>query len=1079
MISKNKMSDIMRMLLSVILIISSILKLISLNSFTNTVRMFVEAYFSSFDNGTLIVLSFCICFYEIIIGVIGLIDRLKMLSLALLFITFFGFTLVTGINLFYPSSLGPIRDCNCFGNFLSLSPIGTFVKSVILLFLSLFSIVMAKRVFIMNRVPVYALMCTMMLGFTTDAKAQGSKSEVRIGGNVFDSFTNVGLPAFVTLLNKDSVEIDTTTCEVYRGNSWYTFYMPKIAGEYMVRVEHPGYETTVQRHFFDFAVLAPGYGFPTIKLKRLANAEDSIRSIGLDEVVIRGTRLQIAYRGDTIVYDAQAFNIPEGAMLDALVRQLPGAEMKANGDIYINGKRLDYITLNGNDFFKGNNKVILENLPYFVVKELQVYHKDPPFALTKPLTDDGKDYVLDVVMKREYAIGSIINTEFGMGTDDRWKTKTFGLRYDDYLRLAVFANLNNVNENRTPGSDGDWSPQKQPRGVLAIKQAGMNLNLNNANKTVGVDQSVIAEWSDNVTSLRQQSESFTSHGSIFNGKLETNRLKDFNLTDDTKLNVRFSKSLISSNLHLVYSSGKGNNFSEDSTYSSKLINTDRYVSRSGSRRLFGNGYLGWKFNFNSPYSMSVSVNYSFSNQWRDQFHVLHNIQYMNTGAKDGRNDYRDNIMRSYRYSLGTEHCYVLSPRITLSYRVAYEQNGSDRDNDYFRLYKYGGPYSEELCLPSSVDSLQAAMDYTNSYNYFEIGRGVSNDIAISYSWKNTSVFVSARHTYIHERIRYNNAGIDTVAYRNYGKWNLNLSLRHRWGRKSMEFRYYSTDNYPVFSMLMPLSDNTNTLNKRLNNPNLKSQLRNTIEMKLSLKPKGMKPTWWIKYNFTSLNRAWGNRVNYDTSTGAYTSIVDNVNGNWNTTLSCGMNGPIGKRKYWRYDISTEMGYIHSVDYNIAYNEVVNELSRVNTFKPKLSIKLNYRKSVFSAGLTAKLSGNFSHEEEYGQRDINVHEYQIGTHAQYTVPTVKLTIGTDINLYSQHGYRNMAMNTNDWLWNAFLSRPLFKGKMVAKVEFYDILRQLSVRSYSVNAQGWVETHYNSIPHYVMFSIGYKFTKTPKK
>ena len=49
--------------------------------------------------------------------------------------------------------------------------------------------------------------------------------EVRVGGNVSDSFTNVGLPAFVTLLNKDSVAIDTATCEVYQGNSFYTFYI--------------------------------------------------------------------------------------------------------------------------------------------------------------------------------------------------------------------------------------------------------------------------------------------------------------------------------------------------------------------------------------------------------------------------------------------------------------------------------------------------------------------------------------------------------------------------------------------------------------------------------------------------------------------------------------------------------------------------------------------------------------------------------------------------------------------------------------------------------------------------------------
>ncbi len=111
--------------------------------------------------------------------------------------------------------------------------------------------------------------------------------------------------------------------------------------------------------------------------------------------------------------------------------------------------------------------------------------------------------------------------------------------------------------------------------------------------------------------------------------------------------------------------------------------------------------------------------------------------------------------------------------------------------------------------------------------------------------------------------------------------------------------------------------------------------------------------------------------------------------------------------------------------------------------------------------------------------MNVCDYQFGFNAQYTIPLVKLTVGTDINLYSQRGYDRAQMNTNDWVWNAFVSRPLLKGAMTAKVELYDILHQLSARSYSVNAQSRVETYYNSIPHYAMLCIGYRFAKKPKR
>ena len=71
-----------------------------------------------------------------------------------------------------------------------------------------------------------------------------------------------------------------------------------------------------------------------------------------------------------------------------------------------------------------------------------------------------------------------------------------------------------------------------------------------------------------------------------------------------------------------------------------------------------------------------------------------------------------------------------------------------------------------------------------------------------------------------------------------------------------------------------------------------------------------------------------------------------------------------------------------------------------------------------------------------------------------------------------------MNTDDLAWNAQLSRSFLKGRLTAKLTAYDILRQISAKAYSVNAQGRTETRYNCIPRYVMFSVAYKFTQKAK-
>ena len=63
--------------------------------------------------------------------------------------------------------------------------------------------------------------------------------------------------------------------------------------------------------------------------------------MALNEVVVKATKVKMYYKGDTLVYDADAFKLPDGSMLDALIRQLPGVTMNDGGEIFVNGRRVD------------------------------------------------------------------------------------------------------------------------------------------------------------------------------------------------------------------------------------------------------------------------------------------------------------------------------------------------------------------------------------------------------------------------------------------------------------------------------------------------------------------------------------------------------------------------------------------------------------------------------------------------------------------------------------------------------------------------------------------------------------------
>ena len=83
------------------------------------------------------------------------------------------------------------------------------------------------------------------------------------------------------------------------------------------------------------------------------------------------------------------------------------------------------------------------------------------------------------------------------------------------------------------------------------------------------------------------------------------------------------------------------------------------------------------------------------------------------------------------------------------------------------------------------------------------------------------------------------------------------------------------------------------------------------------------------------------------------------------------------------------------------------------------------------------------------------------------------------MYSRRGYQSDMMNTDDLVWNAELSRSLFKEKLTLKLTAFDLLHQLSSKQYSVNAQGRTETWVNCIPRYVLLTMTYRFNKKPKK
>lgn len=189
------------------------------------------------------------------------------------------------------------------------------------------------------------------------------------------------------------------------------------------------------------------------------------RSRQLNEVSVTATKVKFYNRGDTIVYNADAFQLAEGSMLDALIEQLPGVTLDDNGVIKVNGRTVESLILNGKDFFNGNKELMLKNIGSYMVQNVEVYDK-AGFRSEIAGTDigDGR-YVMDVKLKREYMMGINMNTEAGYGSDNRYLGRIFAMGFTPTAQISAFFNANNLNESQKPQIYSAWKPEDMPTGV--------------------------------------------------------------------------------------------------------------------------------------------------------------------------------------------------------------------------------------------------------------------------------------------------------------------------------------------------------------------------------------------------------------------------------------------------------------------------------------------------------------------------------------------------------------------------------------------------------------------------------------
>ena len=162
----------------------------------------------------------------------------------------------------------------------------------------------------------------------------------------------------------------------------------------------------------------------------------------LDEVIIK-QRLPVSVKEDTITYRTDIFTTGEERKLREVLKKLPGVEVDRDGNVKVNGKKVDKLLVEGKTFFTGDTKLGVNNIPADAVAEVEVLDNYNEIPFLKGLSDSDK-MAMNIKLKEDKKRFVFGDVEAGGGVEDRYIVHPSLFYYSPKTSVNVIGDLNNT-----------------------------------------------------------------------------------------------------------------------------------------------------------------------------------------------------------------------------------------------------------------------------------------------------------------------------------------------------------------------------------------------------------------------------------------------------------------------------------------------------------------------------------------------------------------------------------------------------------------------------------------------------------
>lgn len=875
----------------------------------------------------------------------------------------------------------------------------------------------------------------------------------------------------------------------------------KKAGSYILKFSFIGYDVVYRN--VTLTKENPAVAIGEVKM----GANDRI--IDAATVTARAAKVQIVK--DTFIYNVSAYRVPEGSTLEALIDQLPGAVVDDNGGITLNGKTVSEIRVDGKDFFKGDTKVAMKNLPVSLIDKVKAYDMKSDYTRETGIDDGNDKTVIDLQMKQKLKGTWFSNIDLAYGNHDRYSSNLFANYFNDVSRISAFGSMNNIGDRRFRGG-GPRFGGGGGNGLTASKMFGLDAYWNNGKKDteagyLELNGNMRFNHTDNDAMSRSNSETFlsaTTKTSSFNNSAGHSFSKNTNF--NVEMNLRWRPDTLtsiyarpeyshqSSNSHGVSQSATFNSDPYDFTenpldsmfFSNSAINipTDLAaiaVNRNLRQSLSdGNGNsadidAGITRRLNNKgrsISLDGGLDYSKNNSYSWN---ISDIFYYQTHKQTFNNQYSTSPSKSWGYNARLSYSEPIIKNLFFQGSYNYRYKYSDRDRSLFQLDSlagWGAGTSHLIGALPEGDSLHTVLNLQNSQ--YATYKDYTHTINLGFRYVTADINFSAgvRLQPQHTLLDYQKNNLDTTVTRNVFNIAPNIRLRYNITRYSrLELRYRGSSNQPSMTDLLDVTDTSDPLNISMGNPGLKPSWTNSLNAYYNNYWTELQRSLSVDLSFSQTSNSISNAVTYDTSTGVRTTKPQNINGNWNTGANVMFNTAIGAEKQWNFFSFSSANYTHSVGY-ISTGNSDSERNTMKTLGLGERTRLSYRNDFFEVGVNGSLNYDHSRSNLQTLSNLDTWTFAYGGSFQWNT-TWNMSFSTDIAMNSRRGYNDDAMNTNELIWNAQISQSFLKQNAATiSLQFYDILHRQSNISRTINSISRRDSWNNGINSYFMLHFIYK-------